>query len=442
MAIRHKLAIGFGLLFIFMLAALWLLLKLQLAQTLDRQSGTLGQILARQTADSVTELVLANDSLGLNVVLAQLAREPGVASVSVSDVDGTVLASASLAGEPASDERYYQAPVTLQDAVAGWITLVLDHDRLGSPMLRPHMVFYLVMVLSLLAVAALAWYLATRILQPIRILLTEPQLVETASDPLLADLQDRFLAQAQRVDELETLVESTALPDPAEFSNLSLRAERRMSTFLLVEAVNIHTAIELLHPAALSTLLQEYQFYLRQAARLYSGSVLSVEGHRLLVSFDIRHCQEEHAFNAICCGQLFLKLMEKVAQAHKSNQNQSLDFRVLVHSGDAYYSPQWKKKRPGVQTEREESVIGKPVDLAAALLHQAPAGKLLVTELSLELAGGLQRFDQSASHEIAGSANSPTLPVCILSASDGNHTELLLKQTEHLFGNRHKPEPT
>lgn len=446
MAIRHKLAIAFGLLFLFMITALWLVLKLQLDQSLERQADTLGRILARQTADSVTELVLANDLLGLNVVLGQLAREPGVASVSVSDVDGTVLASASNPNLASSSTLLReQAPVTLQDAVAGTVTLELDAGHAGNPLLQPHLVFYAGILLSLLAVAALGWYLGTQILQPVSRLLDAPE--DDAADASasnldapLAELRARYLGQAQRLQELEELVASTALPDPAEVQETSLRAERRMASFLLVEAVNVHTAVELLHAATLSTLLQEYQFFLRQAARLYRGQVLRAEGHRMLIGFDNRRCLDEHAFSAICCGQLFLSLMEGAARAHRDRQGQFLEFRALVHSGDAFFSPLWKKRQSGSTTHRDESAISRTADLCYDLLSRAPASRLLVSGLSLDLAGGNRKFPDVRCQELSAAGDLPAMPACTLAPGDGHHADLLQRQTSHLLAKRKRQE--
>jgi uncharacterized membrane protein affecting hemolysin expression/class 3 adenylate cyclase len=442
MAIRHKLAIAFGLLFIVLITALWLVLKLQLDQAMERQSGTLGRILARQAADSVTELVLANDRLGLNVVLGQLAREPGVASVSVRDVDGTVLASVGTAELAARGNLLrYQAPVTLQDAVAGVLSLELDPRAISNPLLQPHVVFYSGIVLALLLVAILAWYMAAHILQPIEGLLEPVDDDEEAVEPLpladtaLLELRERFLTQSSRLAELEELVASTALPDPAEVQESAHRAERRMASFLVVEAINVLTAVELLHPANLSTLLQEYQFFLRQAARLYRGVVLRVEGHRMLVGFDSRRCHDEHAFNAVCCGQLFLSLMDGAAKAHRERQGQFLEFHALVHSGDAFFSPVWKK-RQDAQPAREESAIGRTVDLCYELLGQAPASTLLVSGLALDLAGGNRKFPEVSCQELPAQGDMPALPACTLTAEDGVHAELLKRQTEHLLGKR------
>lgn len=446
MALRYKLALAFSLLFLFLFGGLWLALKLLLDQTLSQQTRTLGDILAKQMADSVTELVLANDLLGLNVVLGQLSREPGIDSVTVADVDGRTLATTIENNAEPLRGPVYQAPITLQDAVAGRVLVTLDEQLLSNPLAQPHTLFYGLVVLSLLLIVWLSWTLARRNSDAVHALVDlienppqadEELVLPAAPSRELARLQQQLLELLQHQQALTARIESTGLPDPEELKNLTLRAERRMGSLLLVEAVNIHTAIELLHPATLSTLLQEFQFYLRQAARLYRGVVLRVDGNRALVSFDVRHCQDEHAFAALCCGQLFLRLMQRVAQSHKQNNAQSLEFSVVAHSGDAYYSPLWKRRKDGradgKDVSREESVIGKPVELVAQLSALAPAGKVLTTELCLELAGGQKRFGVMTPEECRPGTDNPPLMAYILAPDSGSHSELLERQCQHLI---------
>lgn len=441
MALKYRLALAFSLLFIFLLGVLWLALKLLLDQTLSQQTRTLGDILAKQTAASVTELVLANDLLGLNVVLGELSREPGISSVTVTDVDGRTLATTLESyAEPLGP--MYEAPITLQEAVAGRVLVTLDEALLSNPLARPHTLFYALMALGLASICWLAWTLSRRNSEAVYALIDLVEHPPAADEELLLVaqpsreldlLQQRVLDLLQLQQSLEAQIETTGLPDPEELRQLTLRAERRMASLLVVEATNIHTAIELLHPATLSTLLQEFQFYLRQAARLYRGVVVRVEGNRALVSFDVRHCQDEHAFAALCCAQLFLQLMQRVAAKHKAANAQSLDFNVVVHSGDCYFSPLWKKKKDGKEAAREESVIGKAAELACQLLPLSPAGKVLASELSLELAGGQKRFGAAPAQELQVGPDKFQLMAYILEQDSGSHSDLLARQCQHLI---------
>lgn len=441
MALKYRLALAFSLLFIVMFGVLWLTLKLLLDQTLSQQTRTLGDILAKQTAASVTELVLANDLLGLNVVLGELSREPGISSVTVTDVDGRTLAT-TLESHAGPLGPRYDAPITLQEAVAGRVLVTLDEELLSNPLARPHTLFYGLVILGLCCIGWLSWTLSRRNSEAVYGLIDLVEHPPAADEDLILHaqpsreldlLQQRVADLLLRQQSLEAQIESTGLPDPDELRQLTLRAERRMASLLVVEAININTAIELLHPATLSTLLQEYQFYLRQAARLYRGVVLRVEGNRALVGFDVRHCQDEHAFAALCCAQLFLRLMQRVAARHKANNAQSLEFSVAVHSGDSYFSPLWKKKKDGKESPREETVIGKPVELAQQLLGAGPAGRILASELALELAGGQKRFGALSPQELQVGPDKVPVMAYILGTDSGSHSDLLERQCLHLI---------
>ncbi|MES2625320.1 MAG: adenylate/guanylate cyclase domain-containing protein [Pseudomonadota bacterium] len=441
MAIKYKIALSFSLLLVLILAAFWLSLKLQLEQTLSRQTDTLGQILARQTADSITELVLANDLLGLNVVINQLAGEQGVASITIQDVDGKILVTTSGA-EAENSGSAYVAPITLQDAVAGTVSLYLDESLQNNPVAQPHGLFYLIIGAGVILVAVTAWALASHLTQPLQELLEQteindldddlPEIIVTRQDEI-GQVQQRFLELMTRQRELEDHIEVTGLPDPALEEQTGSKPERRMATLLVVQVVNSNTALELLHPATLSTLLQQYQYYLRQAARLYRGVVNRINGDTMLVSFDIRQCQEEHAFNAICCAQLFLSLMEKVAANHHARNAQALDFNVAVHSGAVYFSPIWIKQRAEGDKTRPESVIGKPVELVGDLLAHGQPNTIIVSELSYDLAEGNTRFATDNAEQINVGTDNLAVVTYSLSAATGNHSELLERQCQHLL---------
>ena len=102
-----------------------------------QQADGLGQSLARQTASQLTELMLANDLISMNVILANLVRDSSIAEVSVVNLNNEILASATgtnsetqllipLPFELTSLEAEYSAPITLADSIAGFVWLRLD----------------------------------------------------------------------------------------------------------------------------------------------------------------------------------------------------------------------------------------------------------------------------------------------------------------------------
>lgn len=442
MAIKHKITLSVSLLLILILVAFWLSLKLQLQQTVAQQTDTLGNILARQTADSVTELVLANDVLGLNVVVNQLARENGVANITITDVDGRQLTSTALRGTRADDgSTPYVAPVTLQGAVAGYVSLSLDESFLSNPVTRPDTLFFIIIGAGLVLVLAASHAIAAQVTTPLLELVQMTEADEnTDPDTLVASRRDEFGLLQQRIAdliwrqrELEEQIDVIGAPreDPEDASGL--KAERRTATLLHVQVANSAKALDLLHPGTLSTLLQQYQFYLRQAARLYRGVVVRVNGDSVLVAFDTRRCQDEHAFDALCCAQLFMRLMAKVAEAQRARKAQALEFCVAVYSGDAYFSPIWRKAKGEDDKQRQESVIGKPVQLVMELCAQCRPGEVLVSEASFALADGNNRFGAQQSRKVALDNGNANLLTYTLPADAGTHSELLERQRQHLL---------
>ncbi len=441
MAIKHKITLSFSLLLILVLLAFWLSLKLQLQQTLAQQTDTLGEILARQTADSVTELVLANDVLGLNVVVNQLAREDGVANVTITNVDGRVLTSTAVQGLSEKDgSKPYVAPVTLQGAVAGYVTLSLDESFLSNPVTSPDALFVVIIAAGLVLVLAASHAIASQVTAPVLELVNMTDTEDADPDTLLVTRHDEFGLLQQRIAdmiwrqrELEDQIEVIGAPHEDPENTAGLKAERRTVTLLHVQVANSAKALDLLHPGTLSTLLQQFQFYLRQAARLYRGVVVRVNGDSALVAFDTVRCQDEHAFDALCCAQLFLRLMQKVAEAQRARKAQALEFCLAVYSGDAYFSPVWKKPRGDDDKQRQESVIGKPVDLVMELGKLSRAGEILVSEPSFELADGNNRFGAQPSRKVALDSGSLDLMIYALMMDAGNHSELLDRQCQHLL---------
>ena len=285
----------------------------------------------------------------------------------------------------------------------------------------------------------MSWLLDMQITRPLEVLVEadtdaeEPSRIELSSIAQLRQLQLKFLELLNRQNELEEQISSTGLPAPEDEDQRLSKAERRMTTLVAIEVVNIQTVIELLHPGTLSTLLQQFQFYVRQSARLYRGVVTRMHGDMALLTFDIRHCQEDHAFNALCFSQLFTLLMQQVADAQKQKKAQSLEFKIAVHSGDAYFSPLWRKAKQDQDTPRQESVIGKPVDLVQQLLNHSSNGTILVSKLTYDLADGQRRFGLPQAREVTLADMNMNLNTYILPASAGTHAELLQRQCRHLL---------
>ena len=91
--ISRKFTFAISLLLILAMCIFWLISSFNTQNLLRQQADDLGQSLARQTAAQLTELMLANDLISLNVVLGNLTRDSSIAEVSVLNVDNEITVS-------------------------------------------------------------------------------------------------------------------------------------------------------------------------------------------------------------------------------------------------------------------------------------------------------------------------------------------------------------
>jgi len=135
--ISRKFSVAICLLLVLSMCVFWLISSYNTQNLLRQQADGLGQSLARQTAAQLTELMLANDLISMNVVLGNLIQDSSIAEVSVVNVDNEIIASAtgndaeiqSLIPLPfslTSLQTEYSAPITLADSIAGFVRLRLD----------------------------------------------------------------------------------------------------------------------------------------------------------------------------------------------------------------------------------------------------------------------------------------------------------------------------
>ncbi|MBP79926.1 MAG: hypothetical protein CL926_11725 [Deltaproteobacteria bacterium] len=133
---------------------------------LHRQAESLGISLSQQTAIQMTEFVLANDMVSMNVVLASLIRDSGVRELAVLNVDGDIIAVAENTENPLSpiipipytlrdDLKIFRAPILLADSTAGLVRLTLNLNYIEVGMIDNLLLVALATIVLIFVGAAL-----------------------------------------------------------------------------------------------------------------------------------------------------------------------------------------------------------------------------------------------------------------------------------------------
>ena len=125
--ISRKFSVAVCLVVTLTMCVFWLTTSYNTRNLLQQQANELGQALAQQTATLLTELVLANDLISMNVVLVNLTRDSSIAEIAVLNIGNNVIAE--VVGSPAETAPLIPLPLNTIEAE------YLDQFRLLIPSL-------------------------------------------------------------------------------------------------------------------------------------------------------------------------------------------------------------------------------------------------------------------------------------------------------------------
>jgi class 3 adenylate cyclase len=185
-----------------------------------------------------------------------------------------------------------------------------------------------------------------------------------------------------------------------------------------------------LHPATLSGLLQEYLFYLNQAAKLYGGEFHRMNGESVVVSFDEDTCADMHSINALYCAGLFLSIMARVNNRHRKKGEQVLEFRLAIHSGDIFLAP----GLCGQDQADKYSILGKTLDITYFLSKQGAPNELVISEATCYQARSFENFATDRQREVSMPADNVSFMAYILTSGFAEDLGMIRKQRRHILG--------
>ena len=197
--IGQKFAFAVTALMVLAMCVFWLVTNQTTENILRKQADSLGNTLARQTAILVTELVLANDMISINVLLNQLTREEAIAQVAVLSIDDRVIAISGSSVTPAGDDPLqrsdlfgsYVAPIALQDSLAGYVRVNLDQRYIEQGVTRNFLFMLAALFLLVLAGVSIVVAMSTHLVTfPLRLLTAAMQSTRHA-EPAQAPFGER-----------------------------------------------------------------------------------------------------------------------------------------------------------------------------------------------------------------------------------------------------------
>ena len=381
----------------------WLLTSYSSQNILRQQADILGKNLASQTAAQVTELMLANDLISMNVVLSSLANDSTISEVSVVDINNRIIARASAKNSEIvrliplpipllSLENDYVTPISIADSIIGYVRLTLDIGYIEAGMVDNLALIMIATVLLLIvSVAITTLYYKYLINFPINLLsfyIGKIRKGEVEACPVPKDNNEltavirQFNATAEFLTQ-NTFLKNIGVSQPiTEERNYKDLIGKEDTTVLLINMSNFQYLASTLSEGNLASLLNKYYFYSGKISQLYNGYVCFCSEDEILINFNKIEIPEEQAFYAICGAQLFLQLF-----ADMSQEVNDAKFRLAIHSGNALnllYSP---------ITQKMDNLSGQTLDITRMISKECPDNSILISEPAFTNAGAGTRVD-------------------------------------------------
>lgn len=431
------------LLIMLAMCVFWLISNYNTQNILRQQADRLGQTLALQTALQLTELVLANDLISMNVVLTNLTENSSIAEVTVLNISNDIIAVAATNQAPVSTiiplnfpitrlQTVYQAPITLADSIAGYVRIKLDLSYIEVALIN-NLLFVIAATLLLMVVAAslITTYFQYLISFPAKLLayaignIREGR-IETCPEP---DNRNEISTAIRQFNATaEFLAQNTFLdnfgrrkPD-GESEVFASEPGTQDSTLLCARIANFHYLASTLNESVLIKLLNKYYFLAGKVSQLYNGSVSYCADGELIIHFSEAPLEEEQAFYGICAGQLLLQLLGDLADI--DGEHIPIKLRIAVHSGQmvsGLYSP---------ITQDTNNLMGKTLDLTRQICTECPDNSVLVSASAFNHAGAGTRVDGETFSEIDDGAE--TLPLYLVHQPMSDYGLLLERQAIQL----------
>ena len=318
--ISRKFALAICLLLILAMCVFWLISSYSTQNLMRQQADGLGQSLARQTASQLTELMLANDLISMNVILANLVRDSSIAEVSVVNLNNEILASATgtnsetqllipLPFELTSLEAEYSAPITLADSIAGFVWLRLDLTYIEVGTLNSLILVIGATVLLLIVASTItATYYQYLVSFPANLLsfsLSNIRKGEIEACPEPSTNNEISSAIRQFNATAEFLAQNTFLSNfgtqKPETDDRSYKAQAGVqdATLLDIKMSNFQYLASTISEEKMVKLLNKYYFYADKVSQLYNGTVSYCSDDEVLINFSTAQFIEEQAFYAI-----------------------------------------------------------------------------------------------------------------------------------------------
>lgn len=415
-------------------------------QSLQIEAEHLRATLARQSGNLAADAIFTQDLVSLNVMLSQLVSHPQIAYAAVYNLDRTVLAEQ---GKLPAEEQDSPPPITIQyqSQAIGLFEVIVDKSSIEQALTRLY-ALWASLSLILIAVSGLAGWLIGKqhghtldIIRNDVVGLSDSESdIEWVKQGELAGLTHALRSykhHQQTQSQVDQALAKFMTPNvnnqfspeshfPNGLAAADLPEEYAHAAILFIDFVDFRQARKGMSPQALASLLNQYYFFINQAARLYNGSVDKYVGEGVMVLFGIPQQDEKDCFHGVCTAMLLIGLLKQFNQQREEQHLPIIDFKLGLHTG---------RVLAGTFGDRDNmtyTAVGDNLHTAARLCHKSQRLELLISESVIEQGKLNHQLHLSSGPEVRSSQPEHYLQTFWVDELATNYQALIERQVQHI----------
>jgi len=315
-----------------------------LRNELQNQIHDIGSSLSKQTAYSVTGLVVNNNISLLTMMLGDLQLSPQISSIAVYDLAGKRLAYAGIDDE---NTELFVAQITLGGNVLGQVNLQLNTSYFNQPLDEFITRFILMSVACLVMSLLLGSFLSGYVLNPIH------NINKFLQDKLAEDKKADIKAKNNHHDVLsllnnnirelstsyEVLLQKIQTIEDKEHQQIEIQDDLQQTpskTAILVVRFDAQKQLSKLPSAKILAMFSYYKKCLINSAKAYQADYCKLSNGYSLLLFHTEVCGKNYLANALGCGELIRNLSHEL-QVEIAGTGITMHLCLAITDSDSLY---------------------------------------------------------------------------------------------------------
>ena len=381
----------------------------------------LGETVVTQLANSSKEMVLSDDTLGLQTLINNLINKKTILGAAImSDTDIILAKGGSIPGKELTQLHRQKAtvknqiqhfewslnfsqndshklvtfisPIHFNDLLAGHVVVSFTKNYMEQSLKDSKQVIIIITALMTLFAIFLAFIMSKHLSKPIYNLVTASKAIgdgdysyrlnERRNDEIgelalaFNQMADGLLKKSQVENVFSRYVSSSVAKEiMGNLDEVELGGKHVNASVLFADIVGFTGISENLPPKEITHLLNEFFSYISQISTLYNGHIDKFMGDCAMVVFGVPEHDPNHSYNAIACAVMIQKLVSRLNIIRLENNQLPIHFRIGVNTGAMVAG------NLGSNDRMDYTVIGDPVNLASRLSTIAESDQIAILDV-------------------------------------------------------------